>query len=247
MIVDDEPLARRRLRSLITNDSEIELIAESGDGPSAVASIIGQKPDLLFLDIQMPGMDGFEVLRETAPHHAPVVIFVTAYDCYAVRAFDAHAIDYLLKPFKRTRFLEAVRRAKDTLRTRNEDREDKILTLLNHMDHDPDRFVVKSGGRIIVLHGDEIDWILAAANYVRIHGSGREYLVRDTLNSFEKKLRPSKFLRIHRSIIVNVDRIRELQPCNKSEYIVVLRDGKELPLGRSYRDPVESFLAVKPH
>ncbi len=194
----------------------------------------------------MPGMDGFEVLREAAPHHAPVVIFVTAYDRYAVRAFDTHAVDYLLKPFKRTRFLEAVRRAKDTLQTRNEDREDRLIALLNQLDREPDRIVVKSGGRIVILRADEIDWILAAANYVRIHGTGREYLVRDTLNSFEKKLRPDKFLRIHRSIVVNVDRIRELQPCNKSEYIVVLRDGKELPLGRSYRQSAESFLAIRP-
>jgi two-component system LytT family response regulator len=244
MIVDDEPLARRRLRSLIATDPELQLVEEAGDGASAVAGITTLKPDLLFLDVQMPGMDGFEVLREASTQHVPIVIFVTAFDRYAVSAFDAHAIDYLLKPFKRTRFFEAVQRAKQALSTRTEEPEDKLISVLNQLQRDTSRLAVKSGGRIVFLREEEIDWIEAAANYVRIHGSGREYLVRDTLNSFAERMSSRRFLRIHRSIIVNVDRISELEPCNGSEYIILLRDGKELPVGRSYRESVESALQV---
>lgn len=245
MIVDDEPLARRRLRSLIANDPELQLIEESGDGPSAVSSIITMKPDLLFLDVQMPGMDGFEVLRQASPRHIPIVIFVTAFDRYAVSAFDAHAIDYLLKPFKRSRFFEAVRRAKQALSDRTEEPTDRLIAILNQLQRDSFPIAIKSGGRIVLIQEDEIDWIEAAANYVRVHGSGREYVVRDTLNSFATRFNKVKFLRIHRSIIVNLSRIRAMEPCNGSEYIVVLRDGKELPLGRSYRESVESALNIR--
>ena len=225
-------------------DPELEIVGESGDGNAAVRSITDLRPDLVFLDVQMPEIDGFDVLRAVPPAHAPRVVFVTAFDRYAVRAFDLHAVDYLLKPFKRSRLFEAVRRAKDNIRQQDESQAGKIADLLNQMDRDTRRLVVKSGGRILILQADEIEWVEAAANYVSVRTAGRDCLVRDTMNSFEKRLPENKFLRIHRSIIVNVDRIRELEPCNSGEYILTMRDGKQLPVGRSYRPAVESFLQL---
>ncbi len=242
LIVDDEPLARRRIRSLLSTDPDIQVMGECSDGEVAVSTILQAKPSLLFLDIQMPGMNGFEVLERVHAELTPAVIFVTAFDCCAVKAFETHALDYLLKPFTRERFFEAVRRAKHELQSANGGHSAKISDLLLELEGPDKRLVVKSAGRIIVLRFDEIDWVEAAANYVRVHAGEQHHIVRDSIGVFEKRLPPAKFVRIHRSLIVNADRIRELLPCDSSEYIVVLRNGKELPLGRSYRQHVQDFL-----
>ncbi len=244
MIVDDEPLARRRVRSLLATDADIEIVGECGDGHSAIATLLQTKPDLLFLDVQMPELDGFDVLQRVPAELTPLTIFVTAYDRYAVKAFEAHAADYLLKPFKRERFFEAVHRAKEQLQAARPDYAEKLSDLLLQLKGGQQRLAVKSAGRTVLLRMDEIDWIEAAANYVRLHVAATEYVVRDAIGAFEKRLPADKFVRIHRSLIVNVDRIRELEPCNGSEFIVVLRNGKELPLGRSYRAHVESCLQL---
>lgn len=235
-------MARRRIHSLLSTDPDIHVIGECGDGKSALTAILDGKPDLLFLDIQMPEMDGFDVLEQVHAHLVPLVIFVTAYDRYAVKAFEAHALDYLLKPFKRERFFDAVQRAKRELQGGNAGYSEKLTNLLSELKGTGQRLPVKSAGRIMIFRFDEIDWVQAAANYVRLHVGGQEHSVRDSIGTFEKRLPPDKFVRIHRSLIVNVDRIRELMPCDGSECIVVLRSGKELPLGRSYRQHVEKFL-----
>jgi two-component system LytT family response regulator len=169
---------------------------------------------------------------------------VTAFDRYAVKAFESHALDYLLKPFKRHRFFEAVRRAKEQLQAAPATYGDKLNSLLEKLKPSHDRLVFKSAGKIVVIRPGEVDWVEAAANYVRIHVGSQEHAVRDTISNFEKKLPADRFLRIHRSVIVNADRIHELQPCNGAEYIVVLRSGKELPVGRTYRDQIENFLHI---
>ncbi len=200
----------------------------------------------MFLDIQMPEMDGFEVLRRLPVDVRPLVIFVTAFDRYAIQAFDTHALDYLLKPFKRERFFEALERAKHELQRGKPTHQDKLSELLAEFKGTTQRLVVKSAGRIVVLRVDEIDWVEAAANYVQLHVGEHKHSVRDSIGVFERRLPPEKFVRIHRSLIVNADRIRELQPYDGSEYIVVLQSGKELPLGRSYRRHVERFLQLTP-
>ena len=245
LIVDDEPLARKRIRSLLAADPEIEVAGECGDGASAVTRLLEARPDLVFLDVQMPELDGFEVLRAVAGEHAPVVVFVTAFDRYAVKAFETHALDYLLKPFKRQRFQEALRRAKTELHDRTRQSAERMAALLSQLAPASQRLVVRSSGRIVVLRPADLDWVEAAANYVCLHAGPHQYLVRETLGAFEKRLPAGRFLRIHRSYVVNLDRIRELQPCNGSEYMVLLRNGKELPLSRSYRDAIESALEVQ--
>jgi two-component system LytT family response regulator len=237
MIVDDEPPARRRIASLLKADSSFELLAECADGASGIRGIIELKPDLVFLDVQMPGMDGFGVLEQIAPTHLPAIIFVTAHDHYAVRAFDEHAVDYLLKPFKRDRFLESLSRAKAAIfRDADSSGDERLLSLLRHISSHQDRFVIRADGKIIFLRNAEVEWIEAAANYIRVHARQHVYSVRDRISDFEKALSPDKFVRIHRSIIVNLDAIAEIQSCGGGEFIVVLRSGKELPLGRTYRE-----------
>jgi two-component system, LytTR family, response regulator len=264
LIVDDEPLGRERIRTLLAGDPEIEVIEECPDGRRAVAAIEGFKPDLVFLDVQMPEMDGFAVLDAIAGDCMPVIIFVTAYDRYAVQAFEVHALDYLLKSFDRERFKAALVRAKEEihrLRAGALDLETGVLDekigalnerlagLIEDLQAKQKRLtrlVVKTGGRIVFLRVEEIDWVEAADNYVRIH-SGREcHLIRETLQSLESRLNPEKFLRIHRSTLVNVDRIRELQPIFHGDYLVKLNDGTELTLSRNYREkllePLGQFL-----
>ncbi len=198
----------------------------------------------MFLDVQMPEMDGFEVLEAVLPEHTPLVIFVTAFDRYAVKAFETHALDYLLKPFKRGRFFEALHRAKEQANLEPSVYAESLRQALEKFRPGHDRLVFKSNGKIVLVRPDDVDWVEAAANYVRIHARDQEHAVRETISSFEKKLPADRFVRIHRSVIVNADRIRELQPCNGAEYIVVLRSGKELPVGRTYRNQVESFLHI---
>jgi two-component system LytT family response regulator len=240
LIVDDEPLGRERIRTLLGNDEEIEVVGECADGKQAVAAIERAGPDLVYLDVQMPEMDGFAVLDAIAGEHMPVIIFVTAYDRYAVKAFEVHALDYLLKSFDRERFHAALRRAKEEIARSQEglwnERLRGLLEDLQSRQKRLTRLVVRSAGRIFFLRVEEIDWLEAADNYVRIHVGRESHLVRETLQSLEDRLDPSRFLRIHRSTLVNLDRIRELHPLFHGDYVVKLVDGTELSLSRNYRE-----------
>jgi two-component system, LytTR family, response regulator len=243
LIVDDEPLARRRILSLLKPDNSFEVLAECADGTDAIRAISEHRPDLVFLDVQMPGTDGFGVLEAVAPLHLPAIIFVTAHDQYAVKAFDAHAVDYLLKPFKRERFLESLDRARNTILAHDKSGDDeKLLSLLRRVSGHRGRLVIRSEGKIVFLRNSEIDWIEAAANYVRIHAGSRIFSVRERITDFEKSLAPDTFVRIHRSIIVNLDAVSEIQSCGGGEYVIVLRSQKELPLGRTYRSSLDNLL-----
>ncbi|HET9697556.1 MAG TPA: LytTR family DNA-binding domain-containing protein [Terriglobales bacterium] len=251
VIADDEPLARNRIRRLLSGDKEVEIVAECKNGKETVAALDHHQPDLLFLDVEMPEVDGFGVLEQVGAENMPVVIFVTAYDQYAVQAFETHALDYLLKPFDEERFHKALQRARFQVeRSRTGEITTRLLAMLHDVRPQPmpasDRLVIKSGGRVVFLKSEEIDWVEAAANYVRIHTGSEEYLMRETMNAFEAKLDSRRFMRIHRSIIVNLEKIRELQPCNNGEYIVVLRTGKELSLSRSFRDRIQDYLRRSP-
>ena len=240
LIVDDEPLGRERIRTLLGDDADIEVVGECSNGRQAVAAIERTLPDLVYLDVQMPEMDGFAVLNAIASERMPAIIFVTAYDRYAVRAFEVHALDYLLKSFDRERFQATLRRAKEQIRGSREGLWNERLTgLLEDLQAQRKRLtrlVIRSAGRIFFLRVEEIDWLEAADNYVHIHVGRESHLVRETLQSLEDRLDPSRFLRIHRSTLVNVDRIQELQPLFHGDYVVKLLDGTELSLSRSYRE-----------
>ena len=240
LIVDDEPLGRERIRALLASDPEIEVIGECADGRQAITAIEQRNPDLVFLDVQMPEVDGFSVLEAICSECMPVIIFVTAYDRYAVQAFEVHALDYLLKSYDRERFSAAVQRAKEEIqRSREGVLNERLVGLLENLQAKKDRLtrlVIKSAGRIVFLRVEEIDWIEAADNYVRVHAGKESHLIRETLQSLEKRLDPGKFLRIHRSFLVNLDRIRELRPIFHGDYAVKLADGTELTLSRNYRE-----------
>src|ERR671925_690929 len=248
LIVDDEPLARERLLGLLSNESDIEVLGQCRDGEEAVSAIHERHPDLVLLDVEMPRMDGFEVIDTIGPERMPMVIFVTAYDQHALRAFQVRALDYLLKPFDRERFRDALQRARKQV-----EREDggeigrRLLALVKDLRRDQprtDRLVVKSGGRLFFLRTDEIDWIEAAGNYVRLHVGSQAHLLRETMNAIEARLDPERFFRIHRSRIVNVERILEMQPWLNGEYSVVLRTGVRLTLSRGYRERLQDKLKV---
>ena len=230
LVADDEPLARQKLRNLLRKDPEIELVAEAINGKETLDSIRQFRPDLLFLDVQMPGADGFQVLESLDLEAAPYVIFVTAYDQYAIKAFEVHALDYLLKPFDRQRFLKTLEHAKEEISKTRENHSKHLL-----------RLIIKSEGCIFLLKVNDIDWIGAEGNYISIHSGKESYLLRQTISSVESRLDPSQFLRIHKSTIIRIDRIRELQPWFHGEYRVVLHDGTEFMLSRTYR---EKFLKI---
>ena len=246
LIVDDEPLGRERIRTLLGGDPDIEIVGECSNGRQAVRAIEKLRPDLLFLDVQMPEMDGFAVLEAVAGDAMPVVIFVTAYDKYAVRAFEVHALDYLLKSFDRERFSSAVHRAKTEVAAGKDRKLDtRLVGLLEDLQarrRRLTRVVIRSGGRISFLRVEEVDWIEAADNYVRLHVGREAHLLRETMQSLAARLDPEKFLRIHRSTIVNLDRIKELQPLFHGDYTVLLRDGTELTLSRGYREKLQEHL-----
>jgi two-component system LytT family response regulator len=239
LVVDDEPLARERIASFLADDPEIASVDMCADGPSAVAAIRTELPDLVFLDVQMPGCDGFGVVESVGPERMPVTIFVTAYDKYALKAFEVRALDYLLKPFDRDRFTIALGRAKEQIRRhRDSGVHEKLQALLE--DVKPagsglDRLAIKSGGSVHFLRTDEIDWVEAAGNYTRLHAGKQVHLLRETMTALEAKLDAKRFARIHRSTIVNLERVRELQPYFHGDYIVLLRDGTQLTLSRNYR------------
>ncbi|RKH14989.1 DNA-binding response regulator [Corallococcus praedator] len=252
LVVDDEPLAREGLCLLLARDPEVRVVGEAGNGPEAVRLIREQRPDLVLLDVQMPELNGFEVLAHLAPAEVPAVIFVTAYDRYALRAFDIHALDYLLKPFGDERFHDAVGRAKAQIRlTRMSDLSQRLMSVLStYGERDgvpapppppaPEpwvrRLAIRDTGRVVFLDVDEIEYIEAADYYVQIHAGGKAYLHRESMQSLEARLDPGCFMRIHRSAIVNSRRIRELRSEGRRELIVVLTGGAELRVARSHRE-----------
>jgi two-component system, LytTR family, response regulator len=244
LIVDDEPLARRGVLLRLKKFKDVEVVGECGDGSSAVEKILELTPDVVFLDVQMPGMDGFEVLRALPKENMPTVIFLTAYEQHALRAFEVHALDYLLKPVNDERFGDAVRRARQAgdaeSRTRMAER---ILDMLGHKPAKyVSRFPVRVGSRIQLVPAEDIEWIAAAGDYAELHSSGRCHLVRETMNSLEEKLDPAQFLRIHRSRIVRSQCICELRSIDNREYMVKLNDGTEHRSGRSYADRLDGWL-----
>jgi two-component system LytT family response regulator len=247
LVVDDEPLARERLMGLLAGEPDIETIGQCRDGEEAVRAIIEHSPDLVFLDVQMPAMNGFEVIDAVGSERMPLVIFVTAYDQHALKAFQVRALDYVLKPFDRERFQDALQRARAHIqRDETGDLGRRLLALVKDLRRDQpktDRLVVKSGGRLFFLRTDEIDWIEAAGNYVRLHVGNTSHLLRETMNAIEGRLDPEKFFRIHRSRIVNMERIQEMQPWLNGEYAVVLRTGTRLTLSRGYREKLQERLA----
>jgi len=252
LIVDDEPAAREGLRHLLAADPEIEVVGECRDGRAAVAAIREQTPELIFLDIQMPELDGLGMLREVAPEQRPVVVFVTGYGGYALQAFEVHAVEYLLKPFTDDRFREALRQAKlQVRRTRMDELGREIASLAETAGPAPtapapasyrSRLVVKSGGNVALVPVEEIDWIDADGDYVRIHVGKAAHTVRETMNHLETELDPARFVRIHRSTIVHLARVKELQPFYRGEYVALLHDGTRLKLSRGCRSVLEARL-----
>jgi two-component system, LytTR family, response regulator len=247
LVVDDEAPARRKLVRLLAQAEGVEVVGEAASGADAVRAIRERRPDVAFLDVRMPGLDGLGVAREVGPDAVPCIVFVTAFDDHAVQAFEVQALDYLLKPFDGDRFqsaLKRVRRQIDSQETGDLGR--RLLALVRDLKSErpqrSDRLVVKSGGRLFFLRADEIDWIEAAGNYVRLHVGAEGHLLRETMNSIESRLNPETFFRIHRSHIVNIERIKELQPWFNGEYVVILRNGARLTLSRGYREKLQEKL-----
>jgi two-component system LytT family response regulator len=235
LVVDDEPIARARVLSLLQDEPDIEVIGECQSGPEAISRIETTAPDLVFLDIQMPQMDGLQLARALG-ERMPAVVFITAYDEYALRAFEVHALDYVLKPFSAERFKSALTHARQHLTKRRTSgtREPSLERR--------DRLVIKSSGRIYFVRTNEIDWCEAAGNYVRLHVGVQTHLVRGTMGYIESQLDPRHFVRVHRSTIVNVDRIQELRSSFNGEYIITLHDKTRLTLSRGYRDGLQTRL-----
>jgi len=246
LIVDDEPLAREGMRLHLGEHSDIEVIGECADGASAITAIRNLVPDLVFLDVQMSELDGFGVLRELEGEDLPAIVFVTAYDQFALQAFEAAALDYLLKPLDPERLAGTLERARVQIEGRSRrEQSEQILSLLSHFGAQPrfiERLVTRSDGRIRIIRVDDIDYIEAAGNYAKIHVSGKMHLVREGMNSLEAKLDGRRFLRIHRSVIVRIDRIRELESLYQGDYVVVLHDGVRLTTGRKYREAIQEFI-----
>jgi two-component system LytT family response regulator len=259
LIVDDEPAARAALRSLLADDPEIEVVGEAGDGRSAIHAIEKERPALVFLDIQMPEMDGFAVLQSLEGSRLPTIVFVTAYDQYALQAFEVHAVDYLLKPFGDERFREALSHAKEHVRQGELGvAGGQIHSLLQGLArgagtgtgiNDPtmmnrylERLAIKTDGRVKIIPVRDVDWIEAEGDHLRIHVSRTQHLLRETVKRMEVQLDPRRFVRIHRSTIVNLDRIKELQPYFGGEYVVILHDGTSLKLSRGYKARLEKLL-----
>lgn len=247
LIVDDEPIARRGIRQQLRGEADVEVIGECGDGAAAIDAITELAPDLVFLDIQMPEVDGFDVVEAIGVAHTPAVVFVTAYDEHALRAFDVHAVDYVLKPIDRHRFRTAVERARRRLaHAPGQQLEERELSLdrriaaaleeLGRPAHDyAKRLAIKGDGRVILVDVDEVDRLEAAGNYVEVHSGARHHLLRETMASLEARLDPVRFVRVSRSSIVNATRVRELQPMFNGDFVVVLRDGTKVAASRRYR------------
>jgi two-component system LytT family response regulator len=254
IIADDEHLARKKLRLLLGSEPGVQVIAECQDGQQTIEAIKAHKPDLLLIDVRMPDLDGFQVLRKIDPDEMPVVVFTTAYDQFAIRAFEAHALDYLLKPFDGERLHHAIERARaELLKSHDRDLTSRILDVLAknteakvESRRTDDRMVIRAGGKVVFVDVKEIDWIEAAANYVKVNVGKDSYLLREGIGSITERLDPDRFVRIHRSAIVNVRKIKELQPCESGEYIAVLKNGKELSCSRGYRAELQRLIGKSP-
>jgi two-component system LytT family response regulator len=246
LIADDEALARKFIRRMLKDDHDVEIVGECSNGKETVAMIRKHNPDVVFLDVQMPEMDGFAVLESVGVERLPEIIFATAYEQYAIRAFELHALDYLLKPFDQARFKDAINHAKERLRSerQNEGRM-QISALLESIKNKPqylDRVMIKASGRITFLSVDEINWVEADDKYVRLHTGNISPMVRQTLSAMEAQLDPAKFRRVHRSALVNVERIKELQPLFSGEHSILLEDGTKLTLSRNYKEKLFELL-----
>jgi two-component system LytT family response regulator len=250
LIVDDEPLARKGVRILLEKDPDVRILGEAGDGIEALERIKADRPDLVFLDVQMPEMSGFEVLESLSPDELPLVVFVTAYDQYALNAFQVHALDYLMKPFEDERLQEALDHAKAQLQRKNGTpstrRLQEMLEATKAERGRVGRIMVRSGGRITFVRVDDVDWIEAQGDYVCLHTQGKKHLVREKISDLEAQLSAGQFLRIHRSTMINVSRIKEMQPLFHGEYSVVLQDGTRLTMSRSFRENVFERLTGAP-
>ena len=250
IIADDEHLARTKLRLLLDSELGVQVVAECQDGQQTVEAVHAHKPDLLFIDIRMPHLDGFQVLESIVPDEMPAVVFTSAHDQFAIRAFEAHALDYLRKPFEAERLHHAVERARtELLKSHNRDLTARILDLLaKHAERNvepapnDDRMVVRTRGRMVFLDVSEIDWIEAAANYVKLHVGQESYSLREGIGKVADRLDSDRFVRIHRSVIVNAHKIKELQPCDSGEYIAVLKNGKELSCSRGYHTHLQRLI-----
>jgi two-component system, LytTR family, response regulator len=244
IVVDDEPLARERLRTFLANEPGVAVIGECQNGDEAIIAVRRDHPDILFLDVQMPGMNGFEVLQKlngSAPH---AVIFTTAHDQYAVQAFEVHAVDYLLKPFDRERLRLALERARTRASSKPDDLQSKLAAMLEDLKagaRQPERIPVKSNGKVTFVRIPEIDWIASADNYVELHVGNHSHLIRVTMNSIATRLPAQQFVRVSRTSIVNLARVKELQPLFHGEYTITLTTGARVTLSRSYRDQLPRF------
>ena len=246
LIVDDEPPARKRLRDLLAKERALEIVGEAGSGTEAVKMIRAERPDLVFLDIQMPGTDGFGVIREIADDDPPLIVFVTAHDEHAIKAFEVQAVDYVLKPVLEPRLREAVRRAVERIRGGVRDTSRDLARLLERLSQSaapqPGRLPIKRDGSVTFVRTDDIDWLEADGDYVRIHAGKATHVVRDTIAEVTSKLPSERFVRVHRSIVVNTERIREVQPWFKGDYVLILNDGTKLRSGRTYRAVVQALI-----
>ena len=247
LIVDDEPLARERLRALLQAEAGAQIIGECGSGPEAVAAIRSERPDAVFLDLQMPGCDGLQVVAQLPPEARPAIVFVTAHEQFAVDAFAVQAVDYLLKPFDRTRFQQAFQRVQEHWRARQAGRlgaqlESFLAANAAQAGRAPERITVKSDGRLVFVKPEDVIWVEAADNYVVLHLRDDRLMLRETLSSLEERLGTTHFARVNRSAIVHLDQIKELQPTFHGDYVVILRNGTKLPLSRSLRGQLGNLI-----
>jgi len=246
VIVDDEELARERILSLLAPYDDVEVVGVCADGASAIETIERAQPNLVFLDVQMSGMDGFEVVENIDLPTMPAVVFVTAHDGHALRAFEIHALDFLLKPFDERRFAKSLERAREQIARRNGSViDDRLLSLIQELRSErkySERLIVKSGGRVFFVRTEEIDWVEASGNYVKLHTRSDAHVLRESMKNMEAKLDPKTFVRIHRSAIVNVDQIKELEPWFHGEYIVIMRDGTRLTASRVFSDRLSALM-----
>jgi two-component system, LytTR family, response regulator len=245
LIVDDQPLARRGVSARLKRFEDMEVVGQCADGESAVTKVLELSPDLVFLDVQMPGMDGFEALRALPRENLPSVIFLTAYEQHALRAFDVHALDYLLKPIDDERFAIAIQRARQFADAQSKAQfDERILKLLGDASSKyTSRFAVKTGSKIQLVFAEDIDWVGTAGNYTELHSRGKAHLLRETMNALEERLDPAQFIRVHRSRIVRLKCVRELRAIGNREYVVKLSDGSEHRTSRSYADQLERWLS----
>ncbi len=246
LIVDDEAVARRGLRQHLQSESDIEVIGESEDGASAIEAIAELKPDLVFLDLQMPGLGGFDVIESVGLARMPAVIFVTAYDQFSLRAFDVHAIDYILKPIDPVRFATAIERARLRLRSMDPLGE-RIAAALKDLDRAPPsawskRLAIRNAGRVIVIEARDIDRCESDGNYVDVHVGAKVHVMRETLAALESRLDPNQFVRISRSSLINIERVRELHPTPSGDFVAVMADGSRVPGSRRYREALDALL-----